>query len=124
MIDKKKLALIHIVKKELQLTDEQYHSLLRTAAGVTSAKDLDEITFRKLMSYFVHSKLYRPKSAGLTFRQKMFIAGLVEHLQWTENHFSNFVHKYYGTYDVSALKRKDAAKLIESLKNVIAHQRK
>ena len=42
MIDHKKLAVIHIVKRELGLSDEEYRNILHTAAGVQSAKDLDE----------------------------------------------------------------------------------
>ena len=36
------LAAIHILKKELALTDAEYRDILRHAAGVVSAKYLDE----------------------------------------------------------------------------------
>lgn len=51
MIDQKKLALIHIVKKELQLSDEEYRHILFKAVGVHSAKELDERKFSKLMNH-------------------------------------------------------------------------
>ena len=34
MIDNKKLAVIHIVKKELGLTDQQYRDILEKTAGL------------------------------------------------------------------------------------------
>jgi len=45
-LDKKKLAVIHIVKKELNLSEETYRNLLKEATGVLSAKDLDEQDLR------------------------------------------------------------------------------
>jgi hypothetical protein len=41
MIGKTELARIHILKKEAVLADDDYHSLLSGAAGVTSAADID-----------------------------------------------------------------------------------
>jgi len=52
-IDSKKLAIIHIVKKELGLSDSEYRKILRKVAGVDSAKELDNKDFRKLMNYRV-----------------------------------------------------------------------
>jgi len=46
-MDRKKLAIVHIVKKELNLSDEEYRSILQQAAGVSSARDLDDEKFRK-----------------------------------------------------------------------------
>lgn len=120
-MDKKKLALIHIVKKELGLSDTEYRSILREAAGVSSAKELDEGKFRALMNYFVRSKHYRLNAHGLTLKQKLFIKYLARQLHWDEIHLDNFVHKYYGRTGLDALTRKEAIKLIESLKNIRQH---
>ena len=38
-MDKKKLAVIHIVKRELSLSDDEYRDILERVAGVRSAKD-------------------------------------------------------------------------------------
>lgn len=54
----KKLALIHIVKKELGLSDEEYREILRREAGVDSAKDLTDESFRQLMRFLVRSRHY------------------------------------------------------------------
>ena len=122
-IDKKKLAVIHIVKKELGLSDQDYRDRLEEITGVRSAKWLDERGFRKLMNYFARSKHYRVNKSGLTFRQKMYIKGLKDQLNWNDEHFVNFLRKYYKKSDIHTLTRKEAVKVIESLKNVLEHGR-
>lgn len=123
MIDHKKLAVIHIVKKELGLSDNEYRDTLGKVTGVRSAKELDEQRFRKLMNYFARSKYYRAKQGGLTFRQKMYIKNLKEQLGWHELHFTNFLKKYYKKETLDSFSKKEASKLIESLKQVLEHQK-
>ena len=85
-MDTKKLAVIHIVKKELNLSEKEYRDILRNAAGVESAKDLDEKKFRKLMNAFMRSTHYRLQSNGITLRQKYFIRNLYQDLGWDRKH--------------------------------------
>ncbi len=122
-MDKKKLALIHIIKKELNLSDAEYRDILMQAAGVHSAKDLDEEKFRKLMNYFVRSKHYRINPEGLTIKQKLYIKYLINEIKWTWDHFGNFLHKYYHTSDIENLTKKQAIKVIESLKHIKEHKK-
>jgi hypothetical protein len=122
VIDHKKLAVIHIVKKELGLTDTQYRDRLEEIAGVRSAKDLDEPGFRKLMNHFARSKHYRARKNGLTLRQKLYIKSLKEQLDWNEWHFKNFVKKYYKKTELESLTRKEASYLIKSLIKIIEHE--
>lgn len=121
-MDKKKLAVIHIVKKELSLSDREYRRILKQVAGVNSAKELDEEKFRKLMSFFVRSSYYRINRDGLTIRQKLYIKYLAKELKWEEAHLDNFILKYYHKSNPDKLTRKEAIKLIESLKAVLGHQ--
>lgn len=123
-IDKKKLAVIHIVKKELGLSDQGYRDQLEGITGVRSAKYLDEQGFRKLMNYFARSKYYRVRQDGVTFRQKMYIKGLKDQLHWREPHFLNFLEKYYKKSSIHTFSKKEAANLIESLKKVLEHEKK
>jgi len=118
MIDHKKLALIHIIKKELGLTDKAYRAILHEAVGVTSAKDLNDASFRKLMNYFVRSEHYRINPQGLTIKQKLFIVYLVRACGWDEGHLANFIRKYYHTECLELLSRKNAMKVIEALKHI------
>jgi hypothetical protein len=121
-IDQKKLAVVHIIKKELNLSDKEYRDILHRAAGVESAKELDENKFRKLMGFFVRSPYYQVNSLGLTLRQKLYIKSIAGTLGWEESHLNNFIRKYYHKDNVGALTKADAVKLIESLKNVKHHQ--
>ncbi len=121
-IDHKKLAIIHIVKRDLGLTDDAYRDLLQAATGVRSAKDLDEIGFRKLMRYFARSSHYRKNPFAMTYRQKLYIGHLRDDLGWDSSHFQNFLHKYYKKENLLTFTKKEASNLIESLKNIIKHQ--
>lgn len=117
-MDHKKLALIHIIKKELGLSDPEYRAILKEAAGVTTAKDLDEAKFRRLMKYFVRSRLYRDHPDAVTLRQKMFIKALFQDLGWEETHARNFLRKFYHQDDLSRLTKAEASHVIESLKHI------
>jgi phage gp16-like protein len=122
-IDKKKLAVIHIVKKELNLSDKEYREILRNATEVESAKDLDDKKFRKLMNVFMRSRHYRLRPNGITLRQKYFIRNLYQDLGWDPKHFENFLRKYHHKVQLNRLTKTEAGKLIESLKNVKEHQK-
>ncbi|MBU0664270.1 MAG: DJ-1/PfpI/YhbO family deglycase/protease [Proteobacteria bacterium] len=120
-LDKKKLALIHIVKRDLHLSDQEYRDILQQVTGVRSAKDLDEKAFNHLLRYFARSKRYQINPYGLTFRQKYFIKHLLADLHWDETHFHNFLNKYYQKKGINDLTKGEASKVIESLKNIIKH---
>lgn len=122
MLDHSKLAVIHIAKDELKLSDEEYRDLLQEACGVRSSRDLDEAGFQKLMRYFARSRHYRIKRNGMTFRQKLYIRHLVNGLGWEDDHFTNFLKKYYHHGVLEQLTKVEASKLIESLKNIIHRQ--
>lgn len=122
-MDRKKLAVIHIVKKELNLSDTEYRNILRRIAGVSSAKELDDEKFRKLMNYFVRSPYYQVNPFGLTIKQKLYIKYLAKEISWEEGHLDNFIHKYYHKSNLDELTRNEAIKVIESLKGVKQHQK-
>ena len=117
-LDRKKLALIHIIKKDLGLSDDQYRDILFQAVGVRSAKDLTEKSFYKLMKHFVRSSYYRKNSNAITLKQKMYIESLAKKLDWTQEHLINFIHKYYHKTKMDYLTKIDAAHAIEGLKNI------
>ncbi|MEA1922571.1 MAG: phage protein GemA/Gp16 family protein [Pseudomonadota bacterium] len=123
MIDHKKLAVIHIVKRELGFSDAEYRDFLEKSCGVRSAKELDEAKFRVLMRDFAKSRHYRLNPEGLTIRQKLYILHLVEELGWSLNHFNNFLDKYYQKSVLDNFSKSEASRLIESLKQVKKHQR-
>lgn len=122
MLDHKKIAVIHITKKELGLSDEEYRDTLEKVTGVRSSRELGEPGFRRLMRYFARSKYYRINADGMTFRQKLYIRHLVEDLGWNDWHFANFLRKYYHAEAVEKLSKSQASKLIESLKHIITNK--
>ncbi|MCX5865198.1 MAG: DUF1018 domain-containing protein [Deltaproteobacteria bacterium] len=120
MLDHKKLAVIHIVKKELAVSEQEYRDTMEKVAGVRSAKDLDETGFQRLMRYFARSGHYRARPEGITFRQRMYIKHLLADLAWDATHCANFLKKYYKTGEIGTLSKKEASKVIESLKHILA----
>lgn len=50
-LTRKQSALIHVAKKQLGLTDAEYHAILRRMGGVESSKDLDREGFELVMQY-------------------------------------------------------------------------
>jgi hypothetical protein len=120
VLDQKKLAVIHIVKKELGISEAEYRDTMEKVTGVRSARDLDDQGFRMLMRYFARSRHYRAKQDGITFRQKMYIKHLLEDLAWDPAHYANFLKKYYKTSAMETLSKKEASKVIESLKHILA----
>jgi hypothetical protein len=122
MLEHKKLAVIHIVKRELGFSDKEYRDFLEKSCGVRSAKELDEQSFRRLMRDFAKSRYYRLNVDGLTIRQKLYILHLVEELSWSHSHFNNFLHKFYHKKDINSCSKVEASRVIESLKQVKKHQ--
>ena len=122
MIDQKKIALIHIIKKKLGLSDPAYRKLLHDAVGVTTSKDLDAQKFRALMKVFVRSKHYRENSQGITLKQRLFIEHLVEEIGWDQEHFKNFLVKYYHKSALQSFSKTEASKVISSIKNIQARK--
>ena len=120
-ISRKKIAFIHIVKKELNLSESEYRDILKEVAGVKSARYLSEKKFRRLINYLVRSGSYYVKPAGLTIKQKLFLRLLANNMGWNDIHLNNFVHKYYHKSNINELTRKEAMKAIESLKHVREH---
>ncbi len=118
-MDKKKLAVIHIVKKELSLSDGEYRNILERITGVRSAKDLTDNQFHKLMHYFVRTRHYRVTNKGITLRQKYYLRQLKERLQWDDSHLQNYIHKYFHNRELKTYTKHDASNLIVALKTIL-----
>ncbi|GJQ58826.1 MAG: DUF1018 domain-containing protein [Candidatus Scalindua sp. AMX11] len=122
-MDNKKLAVIHIVKKELSLGDEEYRNILERIAGVRSSKDLTDSQFHKLMRYFVRTLHYRATSTGVTLRQKYYIKQLQKDLGWDDSHFQNYMNKYFHNRDLESYSKHDASNLIVALNRILKSHR-
>ena len=122
-MDRKKLAVIHIVKKELSLSDEEYRNILERVAGVRSSRDLTDSQFHKLMRYFVRTMHYRVTGKGITLRQKYYIKQLKKDLGWDDSHFQNYINKYFHNRDLETYSRHDASNLIVALNTILRSHR-
>ncbi len=118
-MDKKKLAVIHIVKRELSLSDDEYRNILERVTGVRSAKDLTDNQFHKLMRYFVKTRHYQVSNKGITMRQKYYLQQLKERLRWDDAHFLNYIHKYFQNRDLNTYSKHEASNLIVALKAIL-----
>ena len=121
-MDHKKLALIHIVKKDLGLSDEEYRAILQREAGVDSAKDLTDDSFRQLMRFLVRSPHYTAHPDGLTIRQKLYIKHLQQALGWDDEHLRNFLNKYHACTTLESLPRTAASKTILTMEHMLSHR--
>ena len=119
-MDNKKLAVIHIVKRELSLSDEEYRNILEQVAGVRSSKDLTDSQFHKLMRYFVRTMHYRVTGKGITLRQKYYIKQLKKNLGWDDLHFQNYINKYFHNRDLENYSKHDASNLIVALNAILS----
>ena len=52
MISAQKLKLIHVGRRDLELTEDAYREILRHHGGVESAKDLDDDGFKRVIDCF------------------------------------------------------------------------
>ncbi len=122
-MDNKKLAVIHIVKRELSLSDEEYRNILERIAGVRSSKDLTDSKFHKLMRYFVRTQHYRVSGERITLRQKYYLKQLKRNLGWDGSHFQNYINKYFHNRNLETFSKHDASNLIVALNAILSNQR-
>ena len=138
------LAAIHILRKELGLTESEYRAILREVAGVESAKYLDESGDRAVMARLYAIRDERRKS------EKSRVKSPAERKIWalwlggddrpglrnylpaqdrTANYLLGFVRRASGNSaitkaaDLSSLTGKEAYRTIEALKLRLEHER-
>lgn len=119
---RKQLALIHILKRDLKLSDREYRALLLHTANVRSAADLDSLGFRRVINRMYQLRRSRLGSGSITDRQCAFVHALAGRLGWDATHLQNFLWKCHGEKNVGRLSRQDGGKVIESLKGVLSHR--
>lgn len=124
---RKCLAKIHIAKKELGLSDEEYRDLISaTVPGKMSAADLDELQLQQLLDRLQHlgwrprlpRASERPLPAAVWKARQLWLQlyemGEVRNPQWTA--LARFAKRMTGVGDLRHLTGKHAAIVIEALK--------
>ncbi|HDR9098595.1 TPA: regulatory protein GemA [Burkholderia vietnamiensis] len=64
LIAKTTVAKIHIAKQQLAMTDDEYRTVLRSVAGVSSSKDLTPEGAHKLLKHFERCGFKPKRDAG------------------------------------------------------------
>lgn len=122
-----KIALVHVARRDLDMADEVYRSMLREVAGVASSADLTESGFLAVMARFQRLGFQgRPAPLGerigmATDAQLSYIRGLWS--QWLGRPDEAALTAWLGRkFHVSAIRFLDvvsAQKAIEGLKRMV-----
>lgn len=134
-VTKQQQALLHVAKKELQLADEDYQSVLLLYGGVESSKYMTQEGFKRVMNHFEWLgftstaaarpyKAPRRDPAGIPYpAQLQMIQSLFDQLGWPEGErqrgFCQRVIKKSWPQT-----RNEANKILEGLKAILARQKK
>lgn len=138
MIDRSKIALIHVAKKQLALDDDEYRTILHAVCGVESAKDIKRLEdFRELMRAFgkLGFKNSEVKERAMRFRrdndsaaspdQLGVIKEIWKRVTWNPDDpkaLDSFLQNRFHVPNLAMLSRRKASDVIEALKEM--HVRK
>jgi len=136
-IGRKKKALVHIAKENLDLDDESYRQILKGVAGVESSTELTIEGFEKVMRRFEEMGFkgllpdpYQPVPKGrlipsgspqglesITPSQERFINYLIEKLTWDQGHYHAFCQRVIKKLD--PMTKRDGQKIIIGLMAIL-----
>lgn len=127
MLNRKKIALVHVAKKEIGLSEELFRRALRIFGGVESTRDLDEDGFNALMGAFQEfgfQSEFGKKNFG--YRIGMASPGQVAFIRkmWSEYHggavsdggLNKWLEKHWKISALRFLEAWQAPEVIEVLK--------
>ena len=127
MLTRKQLGLLHVAKKRLGLTDDDWRALLMRVAGVESSRDLDAFGFAPVMDVLRHLGFTSDfAKANLGGRPGWATAGQVAIIKrmWSELHDGAVddaaLDRWIARFGVSSLRFVDqptASKVIGALKS-------
>jgi len=116
------LALIHVAKAQLGLSEDEYREILKAHGGAESAKFLDDLGVDRVLKFFYQLGFKRAKSKRRDLRilasdgQKKMIHCLMEDLGWDRQRLSGFVDRVTAKDYPEELTKQEASKVIEGLK--------
>lgn len=118
MLTRKQLSLIHVAKNQIDLSDENYRTILKNNFRVGSSKDLAPYQFKELMELF--SKLgFKTITGELSQGQYKKIRKMCNLLCWNRDRINGFVKRQLGTQKpIETLSKSEANKIIEGLKGI------
>jgi hypothetical protein len=125
----KQIALIHVARQQLGLTEEEYRAVLRHAASVESAKDLDTLSYQRVMRCF--AKLgFKADDMKRTFgdRPGMASPGQIDMIRGLWRQYSGadddaalgkWLERFYGVSSLRFVNAPTAQKAITGLRAMI-----
>jgi len=133
-LSRKRIALIHVAKRDLGLDDDSYRDILRRYGGAESAAELDEIGFLYVMKYFT-ALGFRSTWTKRTYGNRPNMASpsqvtLMRDL-WAEAYgpdendanLNAWLAKFHHVGALRFVDAKKASKVIYALRAMAAHRR-
>jgi phage gp16-like protein len=133
-IDKKEIAVIHIAKTQLGISEEDYRAILKQQCGVESSKQLDKRGLATLMDYF--AKLgFKSTARARRFGQRAGMAtpGQVTLMRklWEEytgvvsgdQEMGKWLHRHFKISALRFVSSEKAPKVIHALRHMAAQRR-
>ena len=126
-LSRKRLSIIHVARAQLAMEDADYRQLLKQAAGVTSAKDLDEECFALVLAelrrlgFRDNSGIVHAHRAGMASpAQQKRIVTLWESWNGRRDppHFRRWLEKYWKVSDLRFVEASSASKIIAALEKM------
>ena len=119
MLSHNQLALIHIARNQIEISEEDYRALLRSNFKVDSSKNLTPTQFKKLMEIFENKLGFVRVTGELSQAQYKKIRKICNLLKWNRERINGFVTRQLGEHKaIETLNKSEANKVIEGLKGV------
>jgi hypothetical protein len=130
-ISKPKLKLLHTAKNKLHLSDPEYRAILREAAGVSSARELEEDGFEQVLARF-QALGFKTRREERSFgdRPGMATPAQLELIrdrwrQYSGGHdagLEHWIEKWFGITALRFLDREAAGKALTALKRMASYR--
>lgn len=119
MLSQKQLALIHIARNQIDISEEEYRDLLKNNFRVESSKNLTPFQFKKLMEVFENKLGFVKITGELSEAQYKKIRKMCDLLKWNRERINGFVKRQLGeSKAIETINKAEANKVIEGLKGV------
>ena len=112
----KQRKLLFVLAKQRGMDNELLHSYVETQTGKQSITEVTTQEAKVLIDGLQEKK--QTAKGYITEKQLKYVKGLCQCLSWEEKALRQFIEKQYGISNVNWLTSKQAAKLIEGLKNI------
>ena len=112
----KQRKLLFVLAKQRGMDNELLHNYIETQTGKQSITEVTTQEAKILIDGLQEKK--QTAKGYITEKQLKYVKGLCQCLSWEEKALRQFIEKQYGISNVNWLTSKQAAKLIEGLKNI------